>query len=131
MIRELYGTYSDAAFRTDRNSYLSCWSEDAVRVARDGECRGKAAIAAHWDEVWQILDEMAFFTEVSAIAVVGDRAVARVHCREIMVLKTGEIWKIVGRYEDELVKENGAWLFSRKHYHLLISEPQIRKADGL
>ena len=42
---------------------------------------------------------------VGAIAVDGDRATARCYCREIMTLKGGGLWKVVGLYTDELVRD--------------------------
>ena len=34
----------------------------------------------------------------------------------------GSIQKVVGRYEDELVRANGEWLFARRNYQLLADE---------
>lgn len=121
-IRELYGTYSDAATRQDRDAYLACWHEDGVRADKRGEVAGKAAIAAQWDGLWQILEKMAFFAEVAAIEVEGDSAAARVFCREIIVLKDGAVWKIVGRYDDQLVRDGGGWRFRRRDYATVIDE---------
>lgn len=125
LIRELFGSYGDATTRCDVEAYLACWAEDGVRIAHGAECRGKAELRRHWTESWERLERMAFFTEVAAIEVNGDRATARSHCREIMILKGGDIWKVVGRYEDELVRQGGAWLFARKSYELLIGEPKL------
>lgn len=121
-IRELYGTYSDAATRQDREAYLACWHEEGVRADARGEVSGKAAIAAQWDRLWQILEKMAFFAEVAAIEVDGDAARSRVFCREIIVLRDGAVWKIVGRYDDRLVRDGGAWRFIRRDYTTVIDE---------
>lgn len=122
-IRELYGSYGDATARCDLDAYLACWSEDGVRAAHGTECRGTAALRAHWTDSWQRLESMAFFTDVASIVVRGDAATARVYCREIMVLKGGGIWKVVGAYDDDLVRDGDRWLFAHKSYRLLINEP--------
>ncbi|MEW9856527.1 hypothetical protein [Novosphingobium sp. M1R2S20] len=50
-VRELYGIYSDAAMRQDRDLYLSCWADDGVRISRDAEIQGKSAIGERWDAI--------------------------------------------------------------------------------
>lgn len=123
LIRELIGAYSDAAFRGDAEAYLALWTEDGVRTqAGQPEVRGKAALRAMWDGLWQMIDRMAFFAEVGAIAVDGERATTRVYCREIVFLKGGGVWKLVGIYNDQLVREGGAWRFARRDYELFMDE---------
>lgn len=121
-IREFYAAYSGAAMRQDREAYLDFWSEDGVRAAPDGEVCGKAAIAAHWDAIWQALERMGFFSEVTAIAVADDAATAQVFCREIIVFRDGRVWKVVGRYDDRLVRKDGVWRFARRDYQVMLNE---------
>ena len=121
-IRERLGTYSDAVFRGDVEDYLACWCEGAVRSGFGGECRGKQALREHWTTVWESLERMGFFTQVAAIEVDGDRATARSYCLEILRLKNGDSRRLVGMYNDELVRENGDWLFARRNYEVLIEE---------
>ena len=122
LIRELMSTYADATMRADRTAWLACWSEDAVRRWRGTEVRGHAELAAQWDQLWGDIAAMGFFTEVGAILVDGDRATARCFCREIVSLKSGATMKVVGRYDDELVKQDGTWRFTLRDYTLHIAE---------
>lgn len=122
LIRELYNSYSDSSFRQDVDAYLACWHDDGVRLSRHGELRGKPALRAAWDEIWTTLERMAFFAEVGAIEVNGDAATSRCYCREIIELKTGEFWKVVGLYEDKLIRHDGQWLFQERRYSLLLNE---------
>lgn len=122
LIRELFGTYSDATFRGDVEAWLACWTEDGVRAQAKTEYAGKAALRAMWEKVWGVLDRMAFFTEIGAIEVAGDRASARSYCREILLLKGGDLRKVVGVYTDELVRQNGGWLFAHREYQLFMDE---------
>ena len=41
---------------------------------------------------------------------------------EIFQAKDGPVQKIVGRYDDELVREGGAWKFASRRYSVLIRE---------
>ncbi|TCM17052.1 ketosteroid isomerase-like protein [Novosphingobium sp. PhB165] len=121
-IRELYGAYSAAAMSEDRDLYLSFWAEDGVRLSRDAEACGKAAIAEQWDGIWSIVGQMGFFTEIAAITVEGTTASAQVYCREIVVLKDGRVWKLIGRYDDTLEKQAGEWRFKRRVYEIVLNE---------
>jgi hypothetical protein len=121
-IRERYNAYSDAATTQDEDAYLACWHAHGVRVGQGQECRGTDDLRVQWRGMWVLLDRMAFFSEPGAIEVSGDRARAHCNCREIIVLKSGELWKVVGRYDDEFVRENGDWLFARREYTMLINE---------
>lgn len=122
LIRERVGAYSDATFRRDVDAWLSCWTDDGVRSQAGAEFRGKPALRVMWDKVWGTLDTMAFFAEIGAIDVRRDRATARCYCREILFLKGGGVRKVVGVYRDDLVRENGVWLFARRDYELFMDE---------
>lgn len=123
-IRELYDAYADASFRGDRAAYLALWHDDGVRAARQGEARGKAELAAHWDQSWAMLTSMTFFTQISAIEVDGDRATARCYCLERLNLKAGIQTDVVGNYADQLIRADGRWLFLRKEYSLHMFDPE-------
>lgn len=122
-IRELHGTYADAAFRADKQQWVDCWTEDAVWHTTLGEMRGKEALARQWDEIWAMMESLGFFVTVGAIEVTGDRATSRCYVREVFPHRDGPIDKIVGRYDDELVRQDGAWRFASRRYAVLIREP--------
>lgn len=121
-IRDLMGAYADATFRQDVEAWLACFTQDAVRAQGAREVRGTVELRAMWDKVWSILDRMAFFTEVGAIEVDGDRATARAWCREILFLKGGGVRKVVGVYDDLLLRQDGGWRFARRTYQLFMDE---------
>ena len=122
LIRERIDTYADAAFRKDQEAWLANWSEQCVWKVFGAEVRGKEAMRAQWAQIWTMFEHMAFFTQVGSIEVDGDRAKVRSYCREILRRKDGGISKIIGAYDDELVRENGAWLFARRDYQVLMNE---------
>jgi ketosteroid isomerase-like protein len=129
-IRERLEAYADAVFRRDLEAWLGNWSADCVWTVAGAEFRGKVALQAQWTQTWATLKKMAFFTEVGAIEASGDRARARCYCREILLLKDGGVRKVVGVYEDELVREQGVWLFARRDYRLFIDESRGDESRG-
>jgi ketosteroid isomerase-like protein len=120
LIRERIGTYSDSICRADLDEWLGCWTDDAVRIHDGAEVSGKPELRAFWDMIWSAVEQMGFFTEIGAISVDGDRAVARCYTREIMTFHGGGSMKVVGVYDDELVRERGEWLFARRSYQMLM-----------
>lgn len=121
-IRELHDTYADAGFRVDREAWLDCWTEDAIWVTPYGEVCGKPALEAQWDLAMGPVEAIGFFAKVGSIEVDGDRAVTRAYIREIFKGKDGKLMKLVGRYDDRLVRQGGAWKFASRVYDVLIRE---------
>lgn len=65
---------------------------------------------------------MTCFTEVCASEGDGDQATARCCCRETLLLRGGGLRRVIGRYENALMRENGTWLLSRRSYELFLDE---------
>lgn len=121
-IRDLQDSYGDAASRMDKQQWLDCWAPDGVWISGAvGEVRGHADLARTWDRLFATMDAMAFFVMTGAIAVTGDTATARCHVREIGRIN-GEVKKFSACYHDELVRQDGRWLFSRRTYAMNIAE---------
>lgn len=121
-IRELGETYADTAFRSDREGWLECWIQDCVWITPFGELRGKPALAAQWGKIDEQFGMVGFFAMPAAIEVTGERALARCYVREIATVREGGLYKVVGRYEDELLRVDGVWRYARREYTALIRE---------
>lgn len=122
LIRDLYGRYADASWRGDREEWLSCFAEDGRWTSHLFDCTGKDELRETWDSLWADWVNVAFLSEIGSIEVAGDAAKARSYAREIVLLKNGGIFKLAGRYEDDLVRRDGAWLFSSRAYDAMIME---------
>lgn len=121
-IRELNDAYGDAGFRGDMDAWLDCFAEDCVWITQFGEMRGKEQLAGMWNQIWETMGALGFFTVMGAIEIDGDRARTRAYIREIFLAKDGSMQKLVGRYDDDLVRIDGIWKFSRRDYSVLIRE---------
>lgn len=120
-IRDLHETYGDAVVRQDLETYLACWSEDGRRTGAGGECNGKAELRSHWTGIFRAVEQMAFFPQLASIAVDGQHATARSYCLEFMKLRDGSSRQVVGEYTDELVSVDGDWVFSHRHYQVILT----------
>jgi uncharacterized protein (TIGR02246 family) len=121
-IRELYGTYTDASSRGDREGWLACFTEDGEWNSHLFKVSGRDGLRAQWDALWANFTTTSFLGEVGMIAVTGDSATARAFAREVILLTNGRVYRLAGRYDDELVRVNGEWLFARRNYTPLIDE---------
>lgn len=122
LIRELYGLYADASSRGDVDDWLACWTDEAQWNTHLFERSGKQDLREQWDQLWANFASLAFLSEVGPIEVAGDLARARSTAREIVRLADGGLYKLVGAYEDHIVRENGVWLFARRDYRPLVEE---------
>lgn len=121
-IRELYSRYAHAAACKNGDTWLACWAEDAVWKTPHFEISGRIDLGGMWEATWVNFSNVAAFTEVGDILIAGDTAKAGCTVLEIMTLSSGGLTKMAGLYEDELVRENGQWRFSRRVYSLLSQE---------
>ena len=123
LIRERMSDYADAMFQQDLQAWLGCFVEDCVWRGVGLEYRGLEQLAGSWPNLWEPLVKMAYFTEVAAIKVDGDRASARCYSRQIMFRKDGGVGKIVGLYHDQLVRRGATWLFQEREFEFIGAEP--------
>jgi ketosteroid isomerase-like protein len=122
-IRDLYGLYADASSRGSREDFLACWADDCLWTTHLFSRSGKAELGQQWDALWENFASLGFLSEIGAIEVDGDRATARCLASETIRLTSGGVYRLIGRYEDRLVRRNGAWLFSRRDYQPVVDEP--------
>lgn len=118
-IRELIEDYADAVNRRNAPDWASTWSEDAQWFIRDRCPVGRDAIAALWHEKVAPIAAVRFTATPGAIEVVGDTATARVWVVEDLELGKGRRRLIHGRYDDELIRQDGGWRFRRRRYTFL------------
>lgn len=118
-IRELLDSYADAVNRIDADDWAATWAEDSVWSLPDypeiGEIKGRAAIRAAWVEAMKTYPGIVFVANPGAIEVTGDRATVRSYTSEVYDVD-GVTKRDRGRYEDELVKVDGQWLFARRSF---------------
>lgn len=122
LIRELYGLYSDASNRGDAEAWLDCFAEDGQWNSHLFRCTGREELRRQWDLLWTGFASLGFLSEVGPIEVSGDTARARSYAREIVRLKDGGLYKLIGAYDDHLVRRDGTWLFARRDYAPSVEE---------
>lgn len=130
LIRELYDSYADASSRGDCQGWLDCWTEDGLWVNFSGTFRGHAELEAKWPEIWQSIKAMGFFNQMGEIIVDGDSAKCRSWVREIVRTPDDSLFKVVGRYEDQLKRTEAGWRFAERRHSSHIAEGHNELRDG-
>ena len=122
-IRDLYDTAADASSRGDRDTWMACYAEEGCEWnTHIFNCSGKVEIASQWDQLCANFEKVGFISQVGSIEVTGDSAHARITAQEIIRLKDGKIYKLIGLYRDNLVRINGQWRLTRRDYEPLVEE---------
>ncbi len=129
-IRELMDTHAHGVMMRDADIWGAIWAEDAYWALPEypdlGGYDGKAAIVAAWTQSMQHygLDNMTrpmiYFMQPGAIEVTGDSASAVAYTIEIYDdPASGKRVYNNGRYDDELRRIDGRWLFTRREYRIV------------
>ncbi|MFA7585230.1 MAG: nuclear transport factor 2 family protein [Novosphingobium sp.] len=132
-IRELMDTHAHGVMSKDVALWSSIWADDAFWAlpeypGLDG-FQGKEAIVAGWVESLKHygLDNctkpMIYFMQPGSIEVNGDEATAVAYTIEIFddPAKDKRV-HATGRYDDQLRKVDGRWLFTRREYRTVFAD---------
>ena len=118
-IRERIEAYGDAVFQRDEAAWAANWADDSIWNLAGMEVKGKTNIVAMWKNAMAGFSTVTFLANPGAIRIRGNTADVRVYTLEFLVETGGKARRVVGQYDDRLVKENGAWLFQSRSYKIL------------
>jgi SnoaL-like domain len=130
-IRELMDTHAHGVMIRDAELWGSIWAEDAFWDLPEypdlGGFRGKDVIVAAWVESMKAYGlenctrPMVYFMQPGSIEVDGNKAKAVAYTIEIYddPANDGQRVHANGRYDDQLEKRDGRWLFVRREYRIM------------
>lgn len=118
-IRELLESYADAVTRCDPEAWGATWAVDAQWELPDypefGTTHGREAIVAMWVEAMKHYPGIMFEAWPGSIEIEGTLATMLSYTSEVYD-QGGATKRDRGKYEDECVKVDGRWLFSRRTF---------------
>jgi ketosteroid isomerase-like protein len=124
-IHELVAAYGDAVSRNDADDWGATWAEDAVwelpNIPELGTMVGREIIVANWIEAMKPLPLNINIQTLGGLKVEGDTATGRTWASETIVYAPDNSRVATGRYDDEFIKIDGRWFFSRRAYTALHS----------
>jgi ketosteroid isomerase-like protein len=117
-IEERIARYNQSLDEGRYADFLDCWCEDGVFDGLGGPYVGKAAIRAFtdgYDARYRLrLNGLRHFTVNILSQIDGDLARSSSHLQLVTTGSKGAHILFTGRYEDELRRVDGQWLFSRR-----------------
>jgi hypothetical protein len=118
-IRALNDSYCDAVFRRSPQDWGANWTDDASWTLMGDTIQSRAAIVSVWEGAMAGFTFVAFFAQMGALSINGDRAKGTVYTHEILENADGAILRPVGRYDDVYMRVDGRWLFAERRYNFL------------
>ena len=126
-IRELMDTHAHGVMSQDAELWGSIWAEDAFWDLPEypdlGGFTGRETIVAAWASSMErygldnMTKPMLYFMQPGSIEVDGNTAKTVAYTIEVFDDPgTGKRTRTTGRYDDELEKRDGQWLFTRRSY---------------
>ncbi len=116
-LRELLDTYGDAVMRVDAEAWGQCWAEESRWEMPDypefPPQEGRTNIVGLWVEAMKHYPGVIFSAWPGSIEVDGDRATMRSYTSEVYD-QGDKTMRDRGCYEDECVKIDGRWYFSKR-----------------
>jgi ketosteroid isomerase-like protein len=124
-VRELIDNYCDAINRNDWDRYEATFASDAVweAPALDMHLEGAAAIRSTVSDLTKSADVYLQTPAAVVVSIVdADHATASCTVREQVRTGGDTGMLMLGVYDDELVKLDGAWKFARRSFKLVYME---------
>ena len=120
-IEERIAVYNHTLDQGRFEEYLACWCEDGVFDGLEGPYVGKPAIrrfTESYDERYRLrLNGLKHFTVNIVSQIDGAHAKSSSHLQLVSTGPKGARILFTGRYEDELRRVDGQWLFARRKLH--------------
>src|SRR5690606_9395365 len=116
--RELHDSCWDAVLRTDPDDWGCLWTEDADGPLTGTEVVGREDVVKLRAGAVGRFDSVSFLGIAGSLEITGDTATGRYQTHEILV-ENGEPRVAGGRYDDEFVKIDGHWFYSKRIFNLV------------
>lgn len=126
-IRDLRVRFSDAANRRQFDEFADLFSESGSWSIPDMQARfdGRAAIRAGIEHMLGLWEFFIQYAHDGPIDVTGDRATGRSYVQEMGRFVAGSSQFNCSVYDDQYVRENGAWRFASRTYHFLYVDETV------
>jgi len=129
-VRELIESYANAVTQRNAAAWADLWEDDAVWSMPDlgtgVTLSGKATIVSTWLELMKQYHGPAekpwafsFVSILGEMDVRGERGTVRSYSIEAYDDGTGRTVHLKGQYEDEVIRRDGHWRFSKRTWRLM------------
>lgn len=126
-IKNLIYLFSDAANRKDGEQFQTLWSSNSA-VWKIGppinvEFKGKENMGSSVTRMLSLWDFFVQMPSAITIKIEGHEATAKVYINEVARKSNNKQGNYnLSMYDDELIKENGKWVFEKRTYHTIYQD---------
>lgn len=122
-IQTLAQRYADAVNRHDAEDWGATWAKNGEWHIGSEPVVGRDNIVETWKGMMAGFPFAAFLVQPSIAQVDGDRGTSRSYVQETLQMTDGTAFRVIGCYNDVVVREDGAWKFQERHYQVLYQGP--------
>jgi ketosteroid isomerase-like protein len=130
-IRNLAYQFSDAANRKDGQAFQELWAKNGVwKIGPpiNMEFKGKENMGKSVEKMLGMWDFFVQMPSASVITMDGDKATARFYVNEIARKTSDKSGNYnLSMYADELIKEDGKWVFVKRTYNTIYQDAPTYK----
>ena len=132
-IQHLAQCYADGVMQRDADIWGDTFTEDGEWHLGPGAepVKGRDNLKAFWSNVMAGYPNVLHWVQPGIVDVQGDTATARFYIQENIKDAKGESFRMAGVYNDEVVKENGAWKFAVRRLGVLYRGPVDMSGDWM
>jgi SnoaL-like domain len=125
-IRALADKFSDAANRKDGDAFQALWAKNGtwkIGPPINMEFKGKENMGGSVTHMLGLWDFFVQMTGPGVITINGEKATARFYVNEIARKTEDKSGNYnLSQYSDELIKEDGKWVFAKRTYNTIYQE---------
>lgn len=122
-IQMLPQRYADAVMRHNGDDWQACWAKDGEWYLREEPVKGRENIRKIWEQAMAGFPFAVFLVQPAIVEVNGDTGTSRSYVTEILGTPDGNSFRVYGCYNDEVVREDGKWVFKSRRYARLYQGP--------
>ena len=132
-IQQLAQTYADGVMQRNADIWGDTFTADGewhLNPAMD-PVKGRDNLKTFWTQVMAGYPHVLHWVQPGIIEISGDTATARFYVQENIKDAEGNSFRVAGVYNDQLVKENGAWRFAVRRFDTMYRGPVDMSGDWL
>ena len=120
-IRELCEEFAAGAMRINADAWGETWAEEGVwgLPSMETPVAGKQNVIEAFRQKLEYVDFMSIISFPAELNIEGDKATGKCYCRELSYPKAGGQGVVVGCFDDEYVKRDGRWYFTKRIYEVM------------
>ncbi len=130
-IQHLAQVYADGVMQRDAEIWGSTFAAEGEWHLAPGmdPVKGRENLKAFWLNVMAGYPHVLHWVQPGIINIDGDSATARFYVQENIKDAEGNSFRVAGVYNDELIKEDGAWRFAVRRFSTMYRGPVDMSGD--